>query len=85
MPSYTVDRFEAETAVLENDRGETVNVPRAQLPAGAREGSVLTSHAVASGAPAGLVLDAEATAKRLTDVRRLRDQLASGPRGDISL
>ena len=39
---YTLDRFEdAGLAVLETDDGESLNVPREELPQGVREGDVL--------------------------------------------
>lgn len=39
---YTLDRFEdAGLAVLETDDGESLNVPREELPGGVREGDVL--------------------------------------------
>ena len=40
--TYTIDRFEdGGLAVLETDAGESVMVPRAQVPPEAREGDVL--------------------------------------------
>lgn len=39
---YTIDSFEdAGLAVLESDAGESLNVPREELPGGVREGDVL--------------------------------------------
>ena len=38
---YTADRTEADLAVCETENGEMVNIPLKDLPAGAKEGSVL--------------------------------------------
>lgn len=39
---YTLERFEdAGLAVLETDDGESLNIPREELPSDAREGDVL--------------------------------------------
>lgn len=38
---YSLDRFEEDLAVLEDDDEQTLTVPRAQLPAAARPGDVL--------------------------------------------
>ncbi len=66
-----VDRFEGDLAVLEV--GAThVDVPRALLPAGTREGDVLS-----------LVKDAAATAEALSDAEarlaRLKAKTPQGP------
>lgn len=42
MDFYTVDRFEGELAVCEQEDGRFVQLPRADLPAGVKEGDVLT-------------------------------------------
>ena len=39
----TIDRFEGDIAVCERGLGDFVDIPRAELPASAREGSVLVS------------------------------------------
>jgi len=38
---YIIDRFEGEFAVLEEDGGGHIDVPKGQLPEGAHEGDVL--------------------------------------------
>lgn len=43
--TYTVDRFEGEFAVLETEDRTTIQVPRANLPPSAKEGSVLVNDA----------------------------------------
>jgi len=47
-----IDRFEGEYAVIETDKG-MINMPRAELPAGAKEGDTLL-----------LTIDAEETEAR---------------------
>ena len=42
MIQYTVDRFEEDTAVLENrETGEIINVSRKELPKEIKEGDIL--------------------------------------------
>jgi hypothetical protein len=41
MSRYTLDRFEGEWAILEDQEGRPVQVPRDQLPSGTKEGTVL--------------------------------------------
>jgi len=38
---YSIDRFEGTLAVLQDDNGSSMDVPRASLPTGARQGDVL--------------------------------------------
>ena len=38
---YSIDRFEGTLAVLQDDDGNCMDVPRASLPADARQGDVL--------------------------------------------
>jgi Protein of unknown function (DUF3006) len=74
------DRFEGkrkEIAVLVTDGGESLNLPSALLPAGAKPGDVLTLT---------LERDAEATRKLAEETRRVQDKLAErDPGGDIKL
>ncbi len=50
---YAVDRLERNVAVLVSDRGETIEMPRLELPTGIREGSVLRVRFGAQNLPAG--------------------------------
>lgn len=76
----SVDRFEGEDksiAVLVGDDGETINVPKAFLPPGAKAGDVLTMI---------LERDEAATKKLAADTRKLQDDLkATDPGGDLKL
>jgi len=76
----SVDRFEGKDksiAVLVGDDGETINVPRAFLPAGAKPGDVLSM---------ALERDEAATRKLAEDTRKVQDELrATDPGGDIKL
>lgn len=89
MTRYTLDRVEnGDWAVLEDEQAVTFRVPRAWLPAGAREGDVLTmsTEAAESGtAVLRFVLDAAARAEQLEQARQLREKLPRGPKGDLSL
>ena len=70
MSRIAVDRFEGDLAVLDV-AGVLVNVPRALLPAGAREGSVLA-----------LALDLAGTEAALADANARLDRLkAATPQG----
>lgn len=77
----TIDRFEGPEkgiAVLVDEDGATREVPRADLPAGARPGDVLT--------PDLKAVDAEATAALAEASRALQAELkARDPGGDIDL
>jgi len=41
MLHYTIDRIEGDTAVLESDDGEVINIKLTDLPAGIKEGDIL--------------------------------------------
>lgn len=66
---YSLDRFEEELAVLEDDGKQTLAVPRALLPDGARPGDVLVRDGERY-CPAP-----DETARRRDDIRRLQDKL----------
>jgi hypothetical protein len=74
------DRFEGkrkEIAVLVSDDGETLNIPRSFLPAGAQPGDVLAL---------SLERDAGATRKLAEETRQTQDKLSErDPGGDIRL
>ncbi|ADU26933.1 DUF3006 domain-containing protein [Ethanoligenens harbinense] len=65
---YIIDRFEGETAVLEEDSGVMRDVPRNRLPAGAKQGDVLTeTNGIFS-------VDTAATKKRTESIQeKIRD------------
>ncbi len=85
---YTLERFEdAGLAVLESDDGESLSVPREELPEGTREGDVLRrlpwyrwdSGVRYSAAP-------RVTAQRRQQAQNLRDTLKRyDDEGDIEL
>ena len=65
-----IDRFEGEWAVCESQAGTIYHVPRAALPASAREGDV-----VVAWGDGRLRVDATATAARSARVQELHDRL----------
>ena len=76
MAELFLDRIEGDVAVLLDGKRE-VNLPRAYLPAGAREGDVLRL---------ALTRDPEATKKVQQQVKNLRDKLGSDDDGgDLKL
>jgi len=76
----SLDRFEGkskEIAVLVNDEGQTVNLPKSLLPPGTKPGDVLTLT---------LERDAEASRQVADETRRVQDKLSErDPGGDIKL
>jgi len=50
---YAVDRLEGNIAVLVGDSGDTIDMPRVELPKGLREGSVLRVPFRAQNLPSG--------------------------------
>jgi hypothetical protein len=87
---YAIDRFDGQDwAVLEDDAARTFRVPRAWIPAEARERDVIRIETESQGSPPAtglrIAVDADATARRLSQVDQLRQQLPRGPKGDVSL
>ena len=85
---YVVDRFERSIAVLVSDRGETIEMPRAELPSGVREGSVLRVRFGAENLPdwSSVVIDkAEEDRRRKAAQKILEEMKRSDPGGDIQL
>lgn len=85
---WIVDRFEGEYAVVERALHETLNVPRALLPAGAREGDALRVTVSPGGEEVRLVIarDAQETKLRATEARRILGDLKKrDPGGKIEL
>lgn len=77
---FTVDAIDGGQARLEDQGGGMVHGPSAQLPGGAREGSVLSR-----GMTGGFALDKEATASRQAAMQSRRDALPQAPSGDLNL
>jgi hypothetical protein len=81
VPSrLSLDRFEGkgkQIAVLLTDDGETLNLPKSLLPAGAKPGDVLTL---------SLERDPAASRQVAEETRAVQDKLATrDPGGDIKL
>ncbi|MBQ2897048.1 MAG: DUF3006 domain-containing protein [Clostridia bacterium] len=62
--SFTVDRFEAEFAVVITDDGSSYNIPKALLPEDAKEGSVIN-----------ISLDKRKTEQKKQEVKNLLNSL----------
>ena len=85
---YVVDALEhPDLATLEGPGGNTIVVPRSWLPAGAREGDVLTTLDAAAQADvsARFAVDAGATEERRRALQERRDGLPKAPSGDLEL
>ena len=85
---YAVDRLEGAVAVLVSDRGEIVEMPRLELPADLKEGSVLRVRFGAQNLPdwSSAVIDREEEKRRLGQATRLLNDMKRGdPGGDIKL
>lgn len=67
----TIDRIEGEWAVCEYEKGKTVNLPSALLPADAKEGDVLR-----------LSVDREATDDQKARAEDLRNRLFHRDKGN---
>jgi hypothetical protein len=83
-----IDRFEGdEWAVLEDECGNTFNVPHEWLPENAQKGDLLNVSGVdAAGAHLlRLTLDTDGREERLAKAARQREALPTGPRRDIKL
>ena len=85
---WTIDRFESDRAVVEPATGDTLEVPRAFLPARSREADVLRVSAEPGSDTAAwlLALDREETRRRRAQAQRERDALGRrDPGGDVTL
>jgi hypothetical protein len=85
---YAVDRLERNIVVLVSDTGETIDMPRVELPGGVREGAVLRVRFGAQNLPdwSSAVIDQEEERRRLRDAKEMLDDLKrSDPGGDIKL
>jgi hypothetical protein len=76
MARFTIDRFEAQWAVLETPEGKT-NYPRNLLPKDAKEGDVFDLK---------IDIDQEATEERKQNIKGIVDDLKKKDKGgDIQL
>ena len=85
---YAVDRLEGPMAVLVGDDETTVDLPRSNLPARVREGSVLRVELGADGRPdwASAKIDDQERERRLKAAQERLDRMSeSDPGGDITL
>lgn len=88
---WAIDRLQETTASVEHDGDRVFEVPRALIPAGAREGDILDVH-IAIGASGEFVtttvrVDAEATraAMDASALQVKRTSVGDDPGGDIVL
>jgi hypothetical protein len=87
MNYYVVDRVEGKTAVVVGDDGQSFDVPAADLPRGAKEGTVMRVE-VAKGSIdwSRAQIDNAERDRRLKTAREQLDRLrASDPGGDVEL
>jgi hypothetical protein len=85
---YAVDRLERNIAVLVSDTGQTIDLPRLELPDGLHEGSVLRVRFGAQNQPdwSSAVMDKEEEERRLKEAKNLLDEMKRSDRGgDITL
>lgn len=85
---YAVDRIEGDIAVLVGDSGDTIDMPRVELPKGLREGSVLRVAFRAQNLPdwSSAIIDTREEARRLKEANEKLDGMKrSDPGGDIKL
>lgn len=85
---FAVDRFSGGIAVLVSDDGQTVEMPRAELPKGLHEGSVLRVGFGLASKPdwSSAVIDKEEEHRRRNEAKRILDEMKqSDPGGDITL
>ena len=85
--SYVLDRFEDnDLAVLETDEGESIAVPRTQLPPEASEGDVLiTLNGSDLDGSVHYAVDFEATEERRRSAGELRESIPKVSEGDLEL
>src|SRR6266566_7288125 len=85
---YAVDRLEGQMVVLVGDDETIVDLPRSNLPARVREGTVLRVELGADGRPdwASARIDEKERERRLKAAQERLDRMAeSDPGGDITL
>jgi hypothetical protein len=88
-PSWlvVVDRIEGSIVVLIPDEGETLNVPKDQLPPGIREGSVVRVPFIGNKPDwANAAIDAREAKRRLKESKTALAKLKrTDPGGDLKL
>ncbi len=85
---YTVDRLNAATAVLIDENGNTIAIPKNRLGVTPEEGMVLFIPVNNSGTPNwdGARIDQEATEEARDEARKILDELKErDPGGDVKL
>ena len=85
---FAVDRLSGGVAVLVGDDGKTVEMPRAELPQGLHEGSVLRVRFGLANQPdwSSAVVDKEEEQRRRKAAQQILDEMKrSDPGGDIQL
>lgn len=84
--TWIVDRIEGDVAVVEDEAGNTFDVPLAVLPADIREGDVLHVERDPGVILRSVRHDAEATGERRRQLESLLNELRQrDPGGDIEL
>lgn len=92
--AYIIDRIEDNTAHLENlnpehTQPQSITLPRAWLPAEAREGTALQALFQLEAGPnqsiVSFMVDEELTRKRKNDMTDLRSKIPKAPKGDFKL
>ncbi len=85
---YAVDRLSAATAVLIDENGNTVAIPKDRLGVAPEEGMILFIPVDSSGTPNwdGARVDQEATEEARKEARKILDELKErDPGGDVKL
>jgi len=87
MTHYVVDRIEGKTAVVVGDDGRSIDVPAADVPRGAKEGTVLRVEVTKGPIDwSRAQIDNAERDRRLKAAREKLDRLrASDPGGDVEL
>jgi hypothetical protein len=67
---YTIDRFEGDYAVLEDENCKINNILKKALPSGAKEGDILTAHIDGS-----YTIEQLETTQRKEHISKLLDEL----------
>jgi hypothetical protein len=66
---YTIDRFEGNLAVCEDEHGNMIHIDRKKIPSAATEGDVLVSQLT------GFAIDQNETNKREKGIQSLMNEL----------
>ncbi len=85
---YTIDRLSAATAVLIDENGNTIAIPKERLGITPEEGMILFIPVDSSGTPNWYEarVDQEATEEAHKEAKKILDELKEGdPGGDVKL